>query len=176
MLLITLYSVINKKRATVFQIVILTMTVLTNLCVWFIEQLVKIDFEFLSVSYIINEIFIIVLCTAIPHISEYLTVTSNEHSTKAAPSHSLNTVTESSIDADVAEHCRYIRANLPLLTETERHIYNCYIQGKSTKEVLKELNITENTLKFHNKNIYSKLGVSSRKQLIEYSAIMNLSE
>lgn len=32
---------------------------------------------------------------------------------------------------------------------------------------MSELNITENTLKYHNKNIYSKLGVSSRKQLIE---------
>ena len=29
--------------------------------------------------------------------------------------------------------------------------------------------ITENTVKFHNKNIYSKLGVSSRKQLLEIS-------
>jgi len=30
-----------------------------------------------------------------------------------------------------------------------------------------ELNIKENTLKFHNKNIYGKLGVSSRKELKE---------
>jgi DNA-binding CsgD family transcriptional regulator len=29
------------------------------------------------------------------------------------------------------------------------------------------LNIKENTLKYHNRNIYNKLGVSSRKQLIE---------
>jgi len=29
-----------------------------------------------------------------------------------------------------------------------------------------ELDIKENTLKYHNKNIYSKLGVSSRKQLV----------
>ncbi len=28
------------------------------------------------------------------------------------------------------------------------------------------LNIKENTLKYHNKNLYSKLGVCSRKQLI----------
>ena len=34
-------------------------------------------------------------------------------------------------------------------------------------ELLNELNITENTLKYHNKNIYGKLGVSSRKQLKE---------
>ena len=41
------------------------------------------------------------------------------------------------------------------------------INGRSTKEIMSELNIKENTLKFHNKNLYGKLGVSSRKQLVE---------
>ena len=29
------------------------------------------------------------------------------------------------------------------------------------------LNIKENTLKYHNKNIYGKLGVNSRKEILE---------
>ena len=33
------------------------------------------------------------------------------------------------------------------------------------------LDITENTLKYHNKNIYSKLGISSRKQLLRYATL-----
>ena len=53
------------------------------------------------------------------------------------------------------------------LTNTERIIYNMYLERKGTKEVMAALEITENTLKFHNKNIYGKLGVSSRKQLLE---------
>ena len=67
------------------------------------------------------------------------------------------------------EHCKFIVEQLPKLTPTERSIYDCYLAGKSTKEVLSELSIMENTLKFHNKNLYSKLGVTSRKQLIEYA-------
>jgi len=35
------------------------------------------------------------------------------------------------------------------------------------------LNIKENTLKYHNKNLYGKLGVSSRKQLLERAASLN---
>ena len=35
------------------------------------------------------------------------------------------------------------------------------------EQALAELSIKENTLKFHNKNLYSKLGVTSRKQLVE---------
>ena len=46
-------------------------------------------------------------------------------------------------------------------------MYEAYLAGKTTKEILAELNIKENTLKFHNKNLYGKLGVTSRKQLME---------
>ena len=42
-----------------------------------------------------------------------------------------------------------------------------HIARATTKEVLANLNIKENTLKYHNRNIYSKLGVSSRKELLE---------
>jgi DNA-binding CsgD family transcriptional regulator len=35
---------------------------------------------------------------------------------------------------------------------------------------MSDLNIKENTLKFHNKNLYSKLGISSRKQLLSIAA------
>jgi DNA-binding CsgD family transcriptional regulator len=59
------------------------------------------------------------------------------------------------------------------LTPTERIIYDMYISKNTTKEIMAALNIKENTLKFHNKNIYSKLGVSSRKQLIELSKHLN---
>ena len=44
-----------------------------------------------------------------------------------------------------------------------------YIQGMNTKEVMAELTITENTLKYHNRNLYQKLGVSNRKELVEVS-------
>lgn len=57
-------------------------------------------------------------------------------------------------------------------TPTERKVFELYLEGKSAKEIVAILEITENTLKFHNKNIYNKLGVSSRKQLLRYAALM----
>ena len=58
------------------------------------------------------------------------------------------------------------------LTPKEREIFNLYLEGKQAKDILEIANINKNTLKYHNKNIYSKLGVSSRKQLLEYAALM----
>lgn len=49
--------------------------------------------------------------------------------------------------------------NLATLTPKEEDIFNLYVQGCSTKDIVSQLGITENTLKYHNKNIYSKLGV-----------------
>lgn len=62
-------------------------------------------------------------------------------------------------------------ANLITLTPKEREIFNLYLVGKSAKEIMELIHINENTLKYHNKNIYSKLGVSSRKELLLYSTL-----
>ncbi|MBR5785297.1 MAG: helix-turn-helix transcriptional regulator, partial [Clostridia bacterium] len=71
-----------------------------------------------------------------------------------------------------SEMMEYFAQGLDTLTSQERQIYEAYLSGTSTKDIMIELNIKENTLKFHNKNLYSKLGVSSRKQLLEvYRAI-----
>ncbi len=60
---------------------------------------------------------------------------------------------------------------LSRLTRTERVIFDLYLKGKTTQEVLEAAGIRQNTLKFHNKNIYGKLGVSSRRQLLRYAAL-----
>lgn len=63
--------------------------------------------------------------------------------------------------------------NLVKLTPKEREIFDLYLAGKSAKEILELISINENTLKYHNKNIYSKLGVASRKELLMYATLMN---
>ncbi len=62
--------------------------------------------------------------------------------------------------------------HLHTLTPKENEIFNMYLEGKKAKEIMEIAGINQNTLKYHNKNIYSKLGVSSRKQLLEYAALM----
>ncbi len=63
-------------------------------------------------------------------------------------------------------------AHLHTLTPKEHEIFNYYLEGKKAKEIMELAGINQNTLKYHNKNIYSKLGVTSRKQLLEYAALM----
>lgn len=66
--------------------------------------------------------------------------------------------------------------NLATLTPKEEDIFNLYVQGCSTKDIISQLGITENTLKYHNKNIYSKLGVKNSKELLQYIELMRNAE
>ncbi|MBQ4067864.1 MAG: helix-turn-helix transcriptional regulator [Lachnospiraceae bacterium] len=117
---------------------------LINICVWLLEQLVKIDFEFLSVSYIISEFFLLSLC-AMTQVAD-------------------DSKTEEKI---LMDKCKEFDNYIIHLTPTEKKIYDMYIEDMTSAQILEELHITNNTLKFHNKNIYSKLNVNSRKQLVE---------
>ena len=71
----------------------------------------------------------------------------------------------------VPEEYNFFVENLSMLTPAEYRIYELYLSGKTAKQIAEMLHITENTLKYHNKNIYSKLGISSRKQLLRFAAL-----
>lgn len=58
------------------------------------------------------------------------------------------------------------------LTKMERKVFEYYLSGKSASEILALTDIKESTLKFHNHNILNKLGVSSRKQMLRFAALM----
>lgn len=57
-------------------------------------------------------------------------------------------------------------ADNDILTGRENEILICIIKGYSNKEIADKLFVSENTVKKHLNNIYSKLGVSRRTQAI----------
>lgn len=130
---------------------ILTAAVFINILVWLLEQLVHLDFELLSVSYIVTELFLLGL---------YMMLQEVRKEPAAAPAAPTAYIPDQ-------EQLELFRQGLKQLTNTERNVYRLYLQGLGTQDVLQTLHIKENTLKYHNKNIYSKLGVSSRKQLLQ---------
>lgn len=62
------------------------------------------------------------------------------------------------------------------LTSMERTVFEYYLAGKSVKQIVELAGIKESTVRFHNRNIYSKLGVNSLKQLLMFAAIMKRDE
>lgn len=171
-----------KKLESTGHAVILAIAVLANLGVWFVEQLTDFDFEFLSISYIISELFLLGLHlmvaeqqrlkNLVTEKEQALTETAQALSdTEKALSEAAADIKEHPADAEDAEVRRFkmkqFADGVLDLTETEKSIFDAYIARMPTKEIMALLHIKENTLKFHNKNLYQKLGVSSRKELLE---------
>ena len=169
--------------------VILAIAVFVNIGVWFVEQLADFNFEFLSISYIISELFLLGLHLmvaehqrlknlvtekeqALTETAQALNETEKALSEAAAEVSALSSAVKSELpgaENTTVDHVKIKQFidGVPDLTETEKSIFDAYIVRTPTKEIMATLNIKENTLKFHNKNIYHKLGVSSRKELIE---------
>ena len=54
----------------------------------------------------------------------------------------------------------------------EKAVFNLYLKGHTAKEIADILCLSINTIKTHNKRIYMKLNVSSRKELMVYIKMM----
>ncbi len=192
MLTVIVYTEAKKRTRSFSHVLILLAAVLVNIGIWLLEQCVKLDFEFLSVSYIISELFLLGLSLLMQEEKQYEQTVELQEAAEALTVQM--SATESSVQevlpaeeplvqrgeilpeaAEAELMCRLSRfsASIATLTQTERTIYELYLAGKGTKDILAELNIKENTLKYHNKNIYSKLEVSSRKQMMELARELN---
>jgi len=147
---------------------ILAAAVFVNIGVWLMGQFADINFEFLSISYVITGLFIIFLKLLQ---AEMLKMQEDKMKfQKLARQHDLENRT---VPVESGKREIFVQG-LAVLTATERKIYNLYLEGSTTKEILAALDIKENTLKYHNKNIYGKLGVSSRKELIAIAKSLNV--
>lgn len=168
---IIIYSRVERKIEKPTHAAILAGSVFVNICVWLLQQLVRIDFELLSVSYIVSELFLLGIHLLLRENEEdKARLEALEEKTNAPVVPSGKSFAENLISMVMKndEENSFSEA-LSSLTPTERKIYEFHLSGKKTKEIMDELCITENTVKFHNKNIYRKFGVSSKKQLLELS-------
>lgn len=160
MIAVVVRAIIKKRTASPARAVVLVLAVLVNLIMYFAEQLINLPFEMLSVSYLISESFLLCLHLVMNEMQRLRTAVS-------AAGEGKERLLESPLEGVDGEKLSVFLSGLSTLTATEKAIYEAYVSRATTKEVMAHLNITENTLKFHNKNLYGKLGVSSRKELLE---------
>lgn len=62
--------------------------------------------------------------------------------------------------------------NIRTLSAAEKSVYDLYVQGHTAKEIAEILCLSINTIKTHNRRIYMKLNVTSRKELMVYIQMM----
>ncbi len=62
--------------------------------------------------------------------------------------------------------------NIKLLSVAEKTVFDLYVQGHTANEIADILFLSINTIKTHNRRIYMKLNVTSRKELMVYIKMM----
>ena len=94
-----------------------------------------------------------------------------EHEWAAAKQELARLAYSRSKEIDPDDYRRFLEG-LQTLTPTERKIFAYYLSGKTVKEIMELAHIKESTLRYHNRNIYCKLGVNSLKQMLRYATLM----
>ncbi len=161
---------IKKTIETTANAAVLATAVFVNIGVWFIEQMTSIEFEMLSISYIISELFLLGIHLII---NDYQRMKKLVKQVETAQSCSAEAPTSDVMlenpieEIFTAEQIEIFVLGLEALTPTEKTIYDALVARVTSKEIMVNMNIKETTLKYHNRNIYGKLGVSSRKELLE---------
>lgn len=72
---------------------------------------------------------------------------------------------------NTASYDRFVE-NIKTLSPAEKAVFDLYVKGHTAKEITEILYLSINTIKTHNRRIYDKLNVSSRKELLVYTNMM----
>lgn len=159
MVTLIIYAIAVNKIKSKMHAIFLSVIVLGNIFVWLIEQFVKHDFEFLCVSYIINECLLLLLYGML---HEY-ELKQNSH---INPDMSILDLK----DCLSIEQVALVFTNwqtLKKLTNREKEILKHILLGERRKEIAANLYITESAVRKHTTSIFRKLEVENRTELYD---------
>ena len=158
----------KKQRLTSPKYTMLLMVaVLLNIGVWAVEQAIDIDFEFLSVSYIVTEVILILIYGMLRDYGIMQpggTVVSVQMLTQLY----TRQINPSALPPGMEDLFHSFAQKVKTLSSAERRILNYYIEGHETADIPDLAFISIHTVKKHNRSIYQKLEVASRDELMLY--------
>ena len=148
-----------KKRKWLYSAkhaILLLVVVLLNILFWLVEQLIHWNFEFLSVSYVISEMLLLSLYSMLQDYEEMQNKVQSV--TAEVPVKAEEKSLETMVD-DWSEKAG--------LSPREKDVFRELLTDKKRKDIAEALCVSENTVKTHTSNIFSKMEVSTRNELIE---------
>lgn len=148
-----IYSAVKKKVVSKHTI-LMAIVVFGNIAVWFMEQMINLNFEFLSISYLLSELVLLAIYWMVQDLEKTI----------------LQKRVAMGDEITNDEKVALLLTRLPKgesLTLREKEILVALIENKKRREIAEQLNISENTVKTHTAHVYDKLGVSGKEELNE---------
>lgn len=151
-----------KKTGSQKHASVIVAIVFGNIAVWFVEQFIPWNFEFLSVSYLMSELIFLALYWMM---QDYV----QKEMVSAFISEKPQVVDIATMSME--EKIQLVLARLPaetMLAPREREVLEGILENKRRKDIAEQLHLSENTIKTHTRSLYNKLGVTSREELYIY--------
>jgi DNA-binding CsgD family transcriptional regulator len=161
----------SKRIVSVPYTAFLAAAVALNMGVWAVEQVIDVDFEFLSVSYVVTEVMLLLIYHMLREygiIQPCGTLVSVQMLTKLH----TQAVFPGQLPPDMDQLFSSFVSKAKSLTSAERRILQYNIEGHETADVPDLAFISIHTVKKHNRSIYQKLEVSSRDELMLYIELL----
>ncbi|MBO5701269.1 MAG: hypothetical protein J6S71_02410 [Clostridia bacterium] len=132
-----------------------------NIVVWLFEKFIDWNYEFLSVTYIISELLLLLVYWMMQDYIHVSKIPELLHESRRQAPVDIATMT---VEEKIIKVLSFLNAG-EILAARERQILEMVLQNKKRKEIADELCLSENTIKTYTRTLYGKLGVSSREEL-----------
>ena len=134
-----------------------------NIVIWLFEKMVSWEYEFLSVTYIISELLLLLVYWMMQDYVLKRDIPTYAPAEKEELTAQIATMT---MEAKLAKVLSFVREDNPL-SNREREILEMIIAGTKRKEIAETMHLSENTIKTYTRTLYGKLGISCREELYE---------
>ena len=158
-----IHSVRKKKIGDTKLAGFIAAIVCSNLMIWLFEKMVRWEYEFLSVTYVISELLLLIVYWMM---QDYVLKRDIHTYTQAQKEELAVQITAMTMESKLARVLSFVKEDSPLSIR-EREILEMIIAGKKRKEIADTLHLSENTIKTYTRTLYSKLGISCREELYE---------
>ena len=167
MLLCIIYAAKVNRLSSPKYTLFLLVTVLLNVGVWLVEQAISEEFEFLSISYMITELLLLLIYNML---CDYGIIHPEAGILSVQMLTQINTrqVDPGSLPPSMEEMFHRFAQKAKTLSAAERRILNYYVDGHDIAEIPDLAFISIHTVKKHNRSIYQKLEIASRDELMLY--------
>lgn len=156
-----IWAYVTKRMVAGKHAGLLTAVVTCNIAMWIIEKFIPLNFEFLSVSYILSEGMLFFLYWMMQDYVHKQEIPSPKKEEK-----NRILVVDDVPMADKVKAVMTHSGEDKKLTPRQLEVLEGILSGKSRKEMAADLNISENTIKMHVSQLYEALGVSGRDEIL----------
>jgi DNA-binding CsgD family transcriptional regulator len=155
------HSVKKKKMGNPKLAGFIAAIVCSNLIVWLFEKLVRWEYEFLSVTYIISELLLVVVYWMM---QDYVLKRDVPVFTSTETEQLGIDIAIMPMDVKIGKVLLRVREG-EMLAPREREILEYILDNKKRRDIAALLCLSENTVKTYTRTLYSKLGVTGREEL-----------